>query len=177
MAPIQIKLSKGKLLSFSLLALIFVALGIWLFLKPVDSNQLITNPYIIKAVGILSIAVFGFMGIFIIRKMGDNSPGLLINDEGLTINTNGFGSDKVLWSDITGFKELTVSGQKLLTVVVKNPDDYINKHRNPLVKKAMTANYNLYGSPISITANSLQINFNALNTLLVDKLEEVKKMA
>lgn len=59
-------------------------------------------------------------------------------------------------------------------IVVRNPQDYFDKVTNPLKRNAMKMNYKTYGSPISISANALQTNFDKLHNLLIEKLNENK---
>ncbi|HEY7405443.1 MAG TPA: STM3941 family protein [Candidatus Angelobacter sp.] len=51
--------------------------------------------------------------------------------------------------------------QKTLIILVKNPEAYVERG-NPLKRAANKANYKMCGSPIAITANTLQIGFPEL---------------
>jgi hypothetical protein len=57
---------------------------------------------------------------------------------------------------------------------VKNPEYYIEKRKNGLVKKAMEMNYLKYGSPITIISNSLDYKFLELEKLLISELKKRK---
>jgi hypothetical protein len=69
----------------------------------------------------------------------------------------------------------SVASQKILTLIVKNPQDYIDRETAPFKKKILAMNYKTYGSPISISANSLQTNFDKLYSLLTEKMKEYKQ--
>jgi hypothetical protein len=56
-------------------------------------------------------------------------------------------------------------------VLVNNPDDYINRQTNPLMKKMAAMNYRSYKTPVSITANTLQYDLEELYGLLKERLE------
>jgi hypothetical protein len=58
--------------------------------------------------------------------------------------------------------------------IVNNPQDYIDRQTNALKKKGMQMNLNSYGSPISISANSLTTNFDNLYELLQQKFNDKK---
>lgn len=62
-----------------------------------------------------------------------------------------------------------------LILHIDNPEKYINRAKNIISKKAMNMNYKTYGSPISITSNSLEINLDDLEKLLTSEFEERKK--
>jgi hypothetical protein len=59
-------------------------------------------------------------------------------------------------------------------VMVKNPEDYIRRVTNPFKRKGIQINYKSYGSPIFISANSLQTNFDKLYDVLIEKMKEYK---
>ena len=94
--------------------------------------------------------------------------------QGIIDNSSGVSAGVVLWSDIEEIKISKVMSQKFLMFIVKNPQDYIDKVTNPLKKKTVEMNYKSFGSPISISANSLQTNFDSLYKLLTEKMEEYK---
>jgi len=55
---------------------------------------------------------------------------------------------------------------------VSNPEEYINRHTNFIAKKAAAINHKMYGSPISIAANSLKYSFDDLYYALRKKWQE-----
>lgn len=57
-------------------------------------------------------------------------------------------------------------------IEVSNPDVYINRQTNFIAKKAAAINHKMYGSPISITANSLKYSFDDLYYALRKKWQE-----
>jgi len=64
--------------------------------------------------------------------------------------------------------------QKFLIFIVRNPQDYLDRVANPLKRNVMKMNYKTYGSPISISSNALQTNFDDLYKLLIKKMNEYK---
>ena len=172
---IEIPLSKKKMVFTFLGAIVFVGLGIWLLVNPPKiSNPIFGNPTVILIVGLASIIFFGLAGAIIFRKFLDKKPGLTISKEGITDNSSGVSAGLIPWSDIHEIKVSQVMSQKFLMLVVNNPQDYLDKVANPLKRNAMNINYKTYGSPISISSNALQTNFNDLQRLLTEKLKEYK---
>ncbi len=172
---IEIPLSKKKMLLTLFGAIIFVGLGLWFLINPPKiSNLIFGNPTLIFIVGLASIIFFGLVAITIFRKFSDKKPGLIINRKGITDNSSGVSAGLIPWTDIKEIKISQVMSQKFLMFIVSNPQDYLDKVTNPLKRNAMKMNYKTYGSPISISSNALQTNFEDLQKLLLDKMNEYK---
>jgi hypothetical protein len=173
---IEIPLSKKKILLLFFGAITFVVIGVFFLINPsMFINDMARNPTIIFIAGLASVLFFGLCAIFAFRKLFDKKVGLVINREGIIDNSNGVSAGLVLWSDINEVKTCTVASQKFLMLIVNNPQDYIDKVSNPLKRKTMAMNYKTFGSPINISANSLQTNFDNLHNLLIEKMKEYKQ--
>lgn len=171
----EIPLSKTKMLLTLVGAIIFVGLGFWFLINPPKiSNPIFGNPTLIFIVGLASILFFGLMAVSIFRKISDKKPGLIISRQGITDNSSSVSAGLIPWTDIQEIKVSQVMSQKFLMFIVSNPQDYLDKVKNPLKRNAMKMNYKTYGSPISISSNALQTNFDDLQKLLVEKMNEYK---
>jgi hypothetical protein len=156
-------------------AIVFVGLGVLFVINPsIFVTTIFRNPTIIFIAGLASVLFFFFFSVTVFRKLFDNKAGLIINRQGIIDNSSGVAAGVVLWSDIKEIKISKVMNQKFLMFIVKNPQDYIDKVTNPLKRKTVEMNYKSFGSPISISANSLQTNFDNLYKLLTEKMEEYK---
>lgn len=154
----------------------FTAIGLWFVLNPPNiSNPYFGNPTRLLVLGIIAILIFGLLTIYIARKLTDNKPGLIIDNIGLIDNSSGVSAGQILWSDIEDISVLEIHRQKLIMLQVKNPQDYIDKQTSVLKKKLMQMNFNIYGTPLSITSNSLQIKFEELLHILNDRLNKTKQ--
>lgn len=172
---IEIPLSKQKMLLTLLGSIVFVGLGIWFLINPPRiSNPIFGNPTLIFIVGLASILFFGLVAVTIFRKFSDKKPGLIISRHGITDNSSGVSAGLIPWTDIQEIKVSQVMSQKFLMFIVSNPQDYLDKVTNPLKRNALKMNYKTYGSPISISSNALRTNFNELQKLLVEKMNEYK---
>ena len=172
---IEIPLSKTKMILTFLGSLVFVGLGLWFITNPPKSNHwLFGNPTIVFIIGLASVLFFGLVAVTIFRKFSDKKPGLTINQQGITDNSSGVSAGLIPWTDIQEIKISQVMNQKFLMFIVSNPEEYLDKVTNPLKRNAMKMNYKTYGSPISISSNALQTNFNDLHKLLIDKMNEYK---
>jgi hypothetical protein len=115
---------------------------------------------------------FGVCAVYIGRKLPNNKPGLIIDDVGLTDNSSGVSAGQILWSDVKNIKVIEIHRQKLIMLKVKNPQDYIDRQTSGLKRKMMKMNFNMYGTPLSITSNSLQIKFDELLNILNNHLNK-----
>jgi hypothetical protein len=172
---IEIPLSKNKIILLSLGALIFVILGFWLAIDPENFKVSVfryRSPELIRVVGIISIVFFGVCSFFIFKKVFDKKFGLIIDKNGITDNSNATSIGLVKWTDIIGIRVLEVVNQKFIMIDVSNPEYYIDLKKNRIGKMAMKANYKKYGSPISITANSLKANFKEVWEIIEKQYEK-----
>lgn len=173
---IEIPLSKSKLSLMLAGSIAFVALGAWFVTKPkeISMQGIHANPVLIFTVGVASILFFGLCATFIAKKIIDNRPGLVINGDGIIDNSGGTSVGLILWKDITEIKEITVANQNFITIIVNNPEEYINNQNSFIKRKAMEINFKSYQSPISISANGLKCNFNELYKIIIDTFEANK---
>lgn len=119
---IAIPLSKKKLLLTLLGAIGFVIIGFWFVLKPpAISNPVFGNPTVLFVLGLASILFFGLVAVIVVRKLVDNTPGLLINAEGFRDNSSGVSAGFVRWLDVEAIDVNQVVNQKFLMVIVRNP--------------------------------------------------------
>ncbi len=171
----EIPLSKTKMILTFLGSLMFVGLGIWFLVNPPKiSNPILGNPTTLFIIGIASVLFFGLVAITIFRKFSDKKAGLIINKQGVIDNSSGVSAGEIPWKDIQEIAISQVMNQKFLMIIVKNPQEYIDKVTSPIKRNAMKMNYKSYGSPISISSNALQTNFDDLHKLLIDKMNEYK---
>jgi len=172
---IKIPLSKNKIILLFLGAMMFVILGIWFTIDPEEFSNTVYRPRsaeLVRIVGVVSTAFFGVCGVFIFKKLFDKKHGLIIDKNGIIDNSNGTSIGLIKWSDIVGIRIEQVHSQKFIMIDVSNPEYYIELKKSRIGKMAMKANFNRYGSPISITANSLKTNFSELKEIIYNEYEK-----
>lgn len=173
--PIEIPLSKQKLVLLLISAIAFVSIGIWFVAKPESfKNGLLGNPTIVLSIGILSIAVFGLVAFVMVKKLKDNAPGLIIDKTGITDNSTGVPAGHIPWSDIKEIKTNKVLAQKFLVIIVNKPEKYINRQTNGAAKKGVEANHKITGSPVNIPSSTLKCNFDELEGIVKAEFEKNK---
>jgi hypothetical protein len=173
---IEIQLSKSKLTLMALGSLIFVGLGCWFVTNPPKiNNPIFGNPTTIFIAGLASILFFGIAGFFLLKKLGDKSPGLIISAEGVFDNTSAASAGLIPWTDVLEIREKKISNQTFINLIVKNPQDYIDKHKSPFKRKLLQINYNSYGTVIGISANGLKCDYKELKATLDKAFSDFKR--
>ncbi|SNR17209.1 STM3941 family protein [Tenacibaculum jejuense] len=175
---IEIPLSKTKLFLSVLGAILFVIAGVWLFFN----TQLFYNfpfkifriPIVIKIISVIDILFFGAIGLYALRKLKDKKPGLTIDAEGIFDNSNAASVGFIAWKDITYITVKKIMPTKIIIIDVVNPEEYLYKAKNKTTKKLLRSNMKMNGTPISISSNSLKIDFKELEKLLQTGLESSK---
>ena len=167
---IEIALSKNKTYKMLFGSLLFVVMAAWLIYVREDYG----NPTLILIVGIIGILFFGYIAFYLIKALPDKSPGLIINADGIVDNASAVAAGFIKWDDIQEIKVAQVMNQKFLMIIVRNPEEYINRGKGTIARNAMQMNYKSYGSPISISPNALAISFNELYRIVLDRLNQRK---
>lgn len=85
-------------------------------------------------------------------------------------NSSGVSGGEILWVDIENIKVIEIHRQKIILVLVKNPQEYIDKQSKSFKRKLMKLNYDMYGTPLSIASNGLKISFDELFAILTSKI-------
>jgi len=120
-----------------------------------------TNETIIPFSG-AKLARLPLLALGCIRRILKNSPGLVIDNTGFTDYSSGLAAGYISWTEVKGLKTITLYKKQLVSVILKNPDAFLDRQPNALKRKAMTVNFRNYGSPIQLSPNSLQCSFDEL---------------
>ena len=166
-----IELSKTKIALAILGTCAVVAIGIWFLsldeaiIRTSSSYRLLFNePMYARGLGIVAIVVFGALALFFFKKLFDKKPGLVLNNSGIVDNASAVAAGFIPWSEITGYDIFEMPQQKMLIIMVRDPQKYVERG-NAVQQKLNQANFKMCGSPISISANALKINFAELIAL------------
>lgn len=171
MECIEINLSKFKISLMLIAGITFTVLGFLILFDYQLTKFNEGHSLFIRLIGLLCILFFGIGSFYIARKIFDTKPGLIINDNGIVDNSSAMSVGLIKWDDIIGIEKYEISSNKFLLILVNNPQYYIDKSENIIVKKSLTWNNENYGSPISIIAHSLKININDLEDIIVERFE------
>ena len=173
MHPTTIKLSKTKLTLLVVAACVFVAIGYWLLTlsaAEIETHRRFNNPLFVHGVGLASILFFGLAGVIGIRKLFDSAPGLIIDDQGITENTSVFSAGFIPWSDISGLEVKQIQNQRILYLLLKDPEKFIATCA-PVKRVILKAAKGFAASPVAITSSSLKISFDDLVSAIDARLQ------
>jgi len=111
------------------------------------------------------IAVIGFALVTTWKQCLSKKPGLIIDEEGLTDNSNMLSPGFIPWRDIVSINAAEGDLKKpLIVVVVKNPEIFLNK--KPSMRASLEYQHRHYGSPIVINPAILECDGQELIKLL-----------
>jgi hypothetical protein len=162
-----IALSRTKLFVLLGGAMVFVLLGGWML--GVDEAELrrpgrFGDPAFLRGAAIAAIVFFGLIALWILRKLSDHKPGLVLSSAGITDNASGVAAGFIPWAEIEASSVFAVQGQRMLIIHVHDPERYME--RGGAFRRALNrANYKLAGSPIAIPSSTLKIGFDELQAL------------
>ena len=166
-----IELSKWKIALLVLGSCGFVAAGVW-FLY-VDAAAIRTgrsyrffghDPLVVRAFGVVTVGFFGLCALYGLRKLFDRRPGLIFNNSGIVDNASAVSPGFIPWSEVVGSGVLQIQKEKMLVVVVADPQKYVE--RGGALKRTLNkANHKIVGSPITISSHTLSIAFPELVSL------------
>ncbi|RFZ90367.1 hypothetical protein D0C36_21485 [Mucilaginibacter conchicola] len=163
---IEIPLSKTSMALGLAASAVFVAAGIWFVNHP---NQFHRAPLIITIIGIAAIVAFGVAALYIVNKLFDTRPGFIIDDDGITDNSNAFAVGFVPWEDVQKIEVAYIQRQKIIKIYVKDPDGYIRRQPNALSRRMASISYRIHGSPVAVSAQALQSSFDDLYKLITER--------
>ncbi|WP_028298750.1 STM3941 family protein [Olivibacter sitiensis] len=168
MEKITISLSRKKTAGLLVLGIAFVVLGLFFILTPETFTTIRMNsPLFVRGMGIVSVLFFGASTFYGVIKMFDKGAGLVVDEHGIYNNSNATNIGWILWEDITKIATQKVASTNFILIYVSNPEEYIDKAKG-LKKKLMQANHNMYGTPLSITCNTLSYRFSELEELVME---------
>ena len=172
---LEVYTSKKKSLVFLIGSIAFVTIGI---VSAADPERFVTelwsNPELIRLVAIAAILFFGFGVLVFIRRLIKNEIALIIDVKGINVNPRRSTTEFKEWKEILGFQEIRIHRTRIIIIVVKDPEYWIEKETSTIRKKMMRFNLNNYGSPFNIAAAGLDIGFDKLNGELNSYFEKYK---
>jgi len=169
----KVKLTISTILCFSIA-------GVMVFMLISDiygiGNSNIFYGKIDFSIGILSTIFFAACGIFSLRQLFDNSPGLKLSYDGFTDNSTFVSVGFVPWSEVVEIRKLRVQMAKFVSVQTKDPDRYINRG-NFLQRMTNRVNLMIYKSPINVSSVFLRIKHDDLLELMEQYLANSRRNA
>ena len=158
-----IALSRARLKAMAPACAIALASGIGLCAHARDDA--VVTPALDQAVGLLAILFGAACGLYLLRKLVDRRPGLVLTPLGLTDNSSGVATGFVPWEDIAGVEARELMGQRMLVFHLVDIEKYLRRHGVPM-RLIARANVALCGSPLVIAPHVLAIEFDELQRVV-----------
>lgn len=172
MEYIEIPLSKKKIILLSVASLGFVVLGILFTIYPEKFiSPIMRSEDFIRIAGIASTLFFGAIGIYGTFKIFDKKIGLTVNEEGIIDNTNATSIGLIKWSEITEVRTEKMMSTKFLLIFTDDKRKFVDKAKG-IKRRLLEANLRMYGTSISLTANTLKCDFDELEKIVNKGLAE-----
>jgi hypothetical protein len=159
----KIEIGRSRIKTFFVLlgAVGFVVGGIWMLMAS-DTHL---SEKIVVGIGLLFFGAAIPLGI---KKLIKNETALELSKKYLIIEPKSSKKYVLPWDKITGFREVSIKGAKIILIKVRNPQDWINEEANTIKRKMMQFNFNNYGTPFCVTSSGLSISHKKLLELLND---------
>jgi hypothetical protein len=162
-ASIVVPLSKRKIALALLGSIAFAGIAIWMWISA--ESQPRYPPLYVKGAALCCGLFFGACGIYAFFKLFDSKPGLIVDRDGIVDNSSGVAAGRIPWDDIVAVNISEVMGSRFLTIVVANPQKYVDRG-NALQRKLNATNLRLTGSPINIASTTLALKFDDLQEIV-----------
>jgi hypothetical protein len=128
------------------------------------------------SIGILSTIFIAVCGVFSLKKLFDNSPGLKLSYDGFTDNSTFVSVGFVPWSEVVEIRKLGVQMAKFVSIQTKDPGRYINRG-NFIQRMTNRINLMIYKSPINVSSVFLKIKYDDLLELMEQYLANSRRNA
>ena len=175
MKTVEIPIKKTKIILYIFVSIFFTVLSTLFIIYP-DTfvSPFVRDPILIFIAGLVCTPICIVFTFYIVKKLFQTTMGLIINEEGIYDNSAGIPAGMIFWKDIKYIENYKISSQKIIRIIVKNPNDYIERQTSYFKRKLFAINQKHYGSPIQLSEKVLAINFDELYELLQSKFSEYK---
>lgn len=169
---LTIPYSRKKLLLLLVGAVLLTLGSLWLATlddEVIRGMQRFNSPLLMHSLGVVGVVFFGACAVFAGFKLFDRTPGLILDERGFTHRAGMVAFGFVPWTDVAGVDVYEIQRQKLLVVKLVAPLRYVERG-NALQRALNRSNHRMCGSPITLSANALAIDFDELRRLFWDYL-------
>lgn len=112
---------------------------------------------VIVSVSAIGVLVFTGLGLIVVRRLLlPTWPVLTLDDDGLTDWLPNLGVEQVLWSEVTGVREIRQGFRQVLAVDVVDPAAVVVRQRTVLRRVVAAVNARLVGTPVVLKPGSIK---------------------
>ncbi len=174
MTPITIPINKTKATRMFIFFVLFIFISALLVTRP-EIFVHGKNYGFVKIVGYICTVIFVLAATIVSNKVFKRTPGLQIDRKGITDNSLGVLFPTVRWEDITGLKKMHGAGENFITIMISDPETYINSEPNSVKRKMLELNYRSLKTPVNIAIGRLKTDPDELYHLIVREFEKQKQ--
>lgn len=111
---------------------------------------------VVVSVSAIGVLVLTGLGLIVVRRLLLPAwPVLTLDADGLTDWLPNLGVEQVLWSEVTGVREVRLAFRRVLAVDVVSPKAVIARQRTVVRRVAASANVLLTGTPVVLKPGSI----------------------
>ena len=159
-------------------SIVFVVSSIFLIITNIDFDNFTGFVYLVshyvgvKTIGIVGLIFFGMVTYIILKRIFLDDIALKLAPEGIYQNDFGW----IVWRDILSIEEISVKRNKFIAIYVNEPNKYIDRIQNRLLKKIAVLNNKFYRTPIHLIPRNMKMDYNELLKLLKERLNLYKNI-
>ena len=157
MDPIVIGTSRTRWIFLLVVALCFVAAGVFMLLSGGE-----------PLVGWTGILFFGGCALVFVRQLLDERPRIVIDDRGILDRTLRVGV--VEWADIQGVYGNSINGNAFLCLDLSDPAKYTGR-LSPMMRRVVALNTHLGFTELSLNLSGADVDPERLRELIEKELE------
>lgn len=143
---IEVYASKGKTWLLLLVAIGFVAAGIWMFRLALTGEE----SWVIGGIGVISILFFGICLLFMLKSLFELLPVLEIDDGGVLDRSSYVAGGRILWTEVEDISIFNVANQPTIGIRLRNPQAFLER-QNGIKRWLISVNRKLTGAPVNIS--------------------------
>ena len=155
----------GKMIILLLMSIVFVLLGGFLIYVGLEERIMFV------IIGIISILFFGFSGIFILNRLINKQPALIISKEGITDHSSYTAGGYIAWEEVRDITLYDLFNQRMIGIKLHDTDKFMSQQTG-VKKMLMNTNKNMVDAPVNIAEASLPIGIEQLYLIMMKKWKE-----
>ncbi|AWB43562.1 hypothetical protein DCC85_04540 [Paenibacillus sp. CAA11] len=163
--PYTAYMGMGKRWLFAGLALLFVVLGCFVAYYSYQDQK-----YFFTVIGVLCIVFFGFCLLYIVSKLNDRTPAVVVDEDGITDRSSYIAGGLIRWEEIRDIELYEFMNQSFIGIELYDSDSYLEKQRG-LRRLMMNANRGMVQATINISQSSLSTPLEELYDRIIEQWE------
>lgn len=165
--------STTKTIGLVLAALVFVVLGV-VFIGVGQTGEEGSPGLVV--IGGISVVFFGACLVYLVYRLFNRKPSLIVNDEGIVDHSSAIGGGELKWADIEEIMLYDYMGQRFIGIRLHDTETFLAR-QSGLKKTLMKANQGLVQATVNITQVAVKMPLEDLYVLMMEKWERDRASA